>query len=90
MPINANQSILMPHENVILRKKLINISELIITNKDVYICENMSIKRHINKFIEDKLIPIKEINDISLIDEGIKVLKLHIMALMAKEGCYLP
>ena len=80
----------MPYENVILRKKLINISELIITNKDVYICQNMSIKRRINKFIEDKLIPIKEINDISLIDEGIKVLKLHIMALMAKEGCYLP
>jgi hypothetical protein len=50
----------------------------------------MSIKRRINKFIEDKLTPIKEIKDISLIDEGIKVLKLHIMALMAKEGCYLP
>ena len=80
----------MPYENVILRKKLINISELIITNKDVYICQNMSIKRRINKFIEDKLIPIKEIKDISLIDEGIKVLKLHILALMAKEGCYLP
>ena len=77
----------MPYENVILRKKLINISELIITNKDVYICENMTIKRHINKFIEDKLIPIKEIKDIFLIDEGIKVLKLHIMV---KEGCYLP
>lgn len=80
----------MSHENIILRKKLINISELIITNKDVYICENMTIKRRINKFIEDKLTPIKEIKDISLIDEGIKVLKLHIMALMAKEGCYLP
>jgi len=80
----------MPHENIILRKKLINISELIITDKDVYICENMSIKRRINKFIEDKLTPIKEIKDISLIDEGIKVLKLHILALMAKEGCYLP
>jgi hypothetical protein len=80
----------MPHENIILRKKLINISELIITNKDVYICENMTIKRRINKFIEDKLTPIKEIKDISLLDEGIKVLKLHIMALMAKEGCYLP
>ena len=80
----------MPYENVILRKKLINISELIITNKDVYICENMTIKRRINKFIEDKLTPIKEIKDISLIDEGIKVLKLHILALMVKEGCYLP
>ena len=80
----------MPHENVILRKKLINIFELIITNKDVYIYENMSIKRRINKFIEDKVTPIKEIKDISLIDEGIKVLGLHIMALMAKEGCYLP
>jgi hypothetical protein len=77
----------MPHENVILRTKLINISELIITNKDVYICENMTIKRRINKFIEDKLTRIKEIKDISLIDEGIKVLKLHIMV---KEGCYLP
>jgi hypothetical protein len=77
----------MSHENVILRKKLINISELIVTNKDVYICQNMSIKRRINKFIEDKLTPIKEIKDISLIDEGIKVLKLHIMV---KEGCYLP
>ena len=65
-------------------------SELIITNKDVYICENMTIKRRINKFIEDKLTPIKEIKDISLIDEGIKVLKLHILALMVKEGCYLP
>ena len=80
----------MPHENVILRKKLINLFELIITDKNVYICENMSIKRHINKFIEDKLTPIQEIKDITLIDEGIKILKLHIMALMAKEGCYLP
>ena len=80
----------MPHENVILRKKLINTFELIITNKDVYICENMSIKRHINKFIEDKLTSIQEIQDISLIDEGIKVLRLHLLALMAKEGCYLP
>ena len=77
-------------EKVILRKKLINIFELIITDKNVYICENMSIKRHINKFIEDKLTPIQEIKDITLIDEGIKILKLHIMALMAKEGCYLP
>jgi hypothetical protein len=74
-------------EKVILRTKLINIFELIITDKDVYICQNMSIKRHINKFIEDKLTPIK---DIFLINEGIKVLRLHIMALMAKEGCYLP
>ena len=80
----------MPHENVILRKKLINLFELIITDKNVYICENMSIKRHINKFIEDKLTSIQEIQDISLIDEGIKVLRLHIMALMAKEGYYLP
>ena len=80
----------MPHENVILRKKLINIFELIITDKDVYICENMSIKRHINKFIEDKLTPIQEVKDITLIDEGIKILKLHLLALMAKEGCYLP
>ena len=80
----------MPHENVILRKKLINLFELIITDKNVYICENMSIKRHINKFIEDKLTPIQEIKDITLIDEGIKILKLHILALMAKEGCYLP
>ena len=80
----------MPHENVILRKKLTNIFELIITDKDVYICENMSIKRRINKFIEDKLTPIQEIKDITLIDEGIKILKLHLLALMAKEGCYLP
>ena len=80
----------MPHENVILRKKLINLFELIITDKNVYICENMSIKRHINKFIEDKLTPIQEIKDITLIDEGIKILKLHLLALMAKEGCYLP
>ena len=77
-------------EKVVLRKKLINLFELIITDKNVYICENMSIKRHINKFIEDKLTPIQEIKDITLIDEGIKILKLHIMALMAKEGCYLP
>ena len=80
----------MSHENVILRKKLINLFELIITDKNVYICENMSIKRHINKFIEDKLTPIQEIKDITLIDEGIKILKLHLLALMAKEGCYLP
>ena len=80
----------MPHENVILRKKLINLFELIITDKNVYICENMSIKRHINKFIEDKLTPIQEVKDITLIDEGIKILKLHLLALMAKEGCYLP
>ena len=80
----------MPHENVILRKKLTNIFELIITDKDVYICENMSIKRRINKFIEDKLTPIQEVKDITLIDEGIKILKLHLLALMAKEGCYLP
>ena len=80
----------MPHENVILRKKLINLFELIITDKNVYICENMSIKSHINKFIEDKLTPIQEIKDITLIDEGIKILKLHLLALMAKEGCYLP
>ena len=80
----------MPHENFILRKKLINLFELIITDKNVYICENMSIKRHINKFIEDKLTPIQEIKDITLIDEGIKILKLHLLALMAKEGCYLP
>jgi hypothetical protein len=77
-------------EKVILRKKLINIFELIITDKDVYICQNMSIKRRINKFIEDKLTPIQEIKDITLIDEGIKILKLHLLALMAKEGCYLP
>ena len=77
-------------EKVVLRKKLINLFELIITDKNVYICENMSIKRHINKFIEDKLTPIQEIKDITLIDEGIKILRLHIMALMAKEGCYLP
>ena len=50
----------------------------------------MAIKRHINQFIEDKLTPIQEIKDISLIDEGINVLRLHIMAVMAKEGCYLP
>lgn len=74
-------------EKVVLRAKLINIFELIITDKDIYICQNMSIKRRINKFIEDKLTPIK---DIFLIDEGIKVLRLHIMALIAKEGCYLP
>lgn len=80
----------MPHENVILRKKLINLFELIITDKNVYICENMSIKRRINQFIEDKLTPIQEIKDITLIDEGIKILKLHLLALMAKEGCYLP
>ena len=80
----------MPTEKVVLRAKLINLFELIITDKDVYICENMTIKRHINKFIEDKLTPIQEIKDITLIDEGIKVLRLHIMALMAKEGCYLP
>ena len=77
-------------EKVVLRKKLINLFELIITDKNVYICENMSIKRHINKFIEDKLTPIQEIKDITLIDEGIKILKLHLLALMAKEGCYLP
>jgi hypothetical protein len=80
----------MPTEKVVLRAKLINLFELIITDKDVYICENMTIKRHINKFIEDKLTPIQEIKDITLIDEGIKVLRLHIMALMAKEGYYLP
>ena len=77
-------------EKVILRKKLINIFELIITDKNVYILTNMAIKRHINQFIEDKLTPIQEIKDISLIDEGINVLRLHIMAVMAKEGCYLP
>ena len=80
----------MPHENVILRKKLINLFELIITDKNVYILTNMAIKRHINQFIEDKLTPIQEIKDITLIDEGIKILKLHLLALMAKEGCYLP
>ena len=76
-------------EKVILRKKLINLFELIITDKNVYICQNIDIKRS-NKFIEDKLTPIQEIKDITLIDEGIKVLRLHIMALMVKEGCYLP
>ena len=42
----------------------------------------MSIKRHINKFIEDNLTPIQEIKDITLIDVGIKILKLHLLALM--------
>ena len=81
----------MPTEKVVLRAKLINLPyKLVITDKNVYICQNMAIKRHINQFIEDKLIPIQEIQDISLIDEGIKILRLHIMALLAKEGCYLP
>ena len=81
----------MPHENIILRTKIINLPfELIITDKDVYICQNMSIKRCINKFIEDKLTPIKEIKDISIIDDGIKILRLQIMSLLAKEDYYLP
>lgn len=80
----------MPTEKVILIKKLINpLFELIITNKDVYICQKIHTNRHNNQF-ENKLIPIKEIKDISIINEGIKILSLHIMALLAKEGCYLP
>jgi len=78
-------------EKVVLRAKLINLPyKLVITDKNVYIYQNMTINRRNNKIIEDKLTSIQEIEDISLIDEGIKILKLHLLVLLAKEGCYLP
>ena len=81
----------MPSEKVVLRKKLIRpLFDLVVTDKNVYICQKKCKFGRDNQLLEDKLIPIQEIQDMSLIDEGINILLFQIMALLVKEDYYLP
>ena len=77
----------MPTENYILRENMLyhSLYKLILTDKNVYFCQPVSNKQ----FAYDIIIPIQEIQDISLINEAIKILIFHIYILYIKEG-YLP
>ena len=77
--------------NIILRTKLVRkLFELVLTDKNVYFCQKVSKYGHNNNFVEDKYIPIQRIQDIDLINEGIKILSLRITTIYINESYYLP
>ena len=72
--------------HIILRANIILGFELVLTDNNVYFCQKVSRYRNNNRVIEDKYLQIQDIYNLSIINDGINILSLQLMALYIRDG----